>query len=217
MSLLKERKNNRKQLIVLSFLSILSLLIGISILVLNYQNKKNIKIQDEILIEEFFHNEENFDDNKEEDKDLQTQSEQTKQETKYEEDENYIFVLEIPRINIKRGIFSKNSNKNNVNKNIELLKESSMPGEKKGNVILAGHSGNSYVSFFKNLPNLNNNDKAIIYYKNAIFSYKLVNRYEIEKNGYANIIRNQEKETLTLITCKHNTNKQYVFIFELEN
>ena len=88
--------------------------------------------------------------------------------------------------------------------------------EEKGNVILAGHSGNSYVSFFKNLEKLNNGDIAYIFYNGNKFSYRLVNCYEIEKTGFANIIRNQEKETLTLITCKHNSNKQYIFIFELE-
>ena len=47
------------------------------------------------------------------------------------------------------------------------------------------------------------------------YNYKLVNTYEIEKTGTAHIKRNGEKNTLTLITCKHNTNKQLVFIFEL--
>ena len=39
--------------------------------------------------------------------------------------------------------------------------------------------------------------------------------YDIEKTGTANIIRNKEKTTLTLITCRHNTNKQIVVICEL--
>ena len=43
----------------------------------------------------------------------------------------------------------------------------------------------------------------------------MVNSYEIEKNGYAHILRNAEKTTLTLITCKHNTNKQLIVICEL--
>ena len=47
------------------------------------------------------------------------------------------------------------------------------------------------------------------------YIYKMVNSYEIEKNGYAHILRNAEKTTLTLITCKHNTNKQLIVICEL--
>ena len=39
--------------------------------------------------------------------------------------------------------------------------------------------------------------------------------YDIDKTGTANIVRNAEKNTLTLITCRHNTNKQIVYICEL--
>ena len=41
------------------------------------------------------------------------------------------------------------------------------------------------------------------------------NIYDVEKTGTANIVRNAEKNTLTLITCRHNTNKQIVIICEL--
>ncbi len=123
-------------------------------------------------------------------------------------------VLEIPKIKLKRGIYAKNSKLNNVNKNVYLIKESDMPDREKGNFILAGHSGTAYFSYFKNLPKLSIGDKAYIYYDGARFEYKLVNNYEIEKNGKANIIRNGEKTVMTLITCKHGTEKQLVYIFE---
>ena len=51
--------------------------------------------------------------------------------------------------------------------------------------------------------------------KGKDYVYRMVNSYEIEKNGYAHILRNAEKTTLTLITCKHNTNKQLIVICEL--
>ncbi len=129
--------------------------------------------------------------------------------------ESYIAVLEIPKINLKRGIYAKNSKLNNVDKNIYLLKESNMPDEEKGNFILAAHSGSAYVSYFRNLPKLSINDIAYVYYNGGRYGYKLVNNYEIIKNGKANIIRNGEKNTMTLITCKHNTDKQLIYIFEL--
>ena len=92
-----------------------------------------------------------------------------------------------------------------------------MPDKVNGNVILAGHSGNSYISFFKKLPNLVNEDEAIIYYDGKRYVYSLTKIYEIEKTGTAHIMRNGKNSTLTLITCKHNTNKQLVFIFDLKN
>ena len=48
------------------------------------------------------------------------------------------------------------------------------------------------------------------------YDYKLVNYYEVDKNGVVQIIKNNDINCLTLITCKKNTNKQLVFIFELK-
>lgn len=90
-----------------------------------------------------------------------------------------------------------------------------MPNIENGNVIIAGHSGSSYVSFFRNLNKLDLYDEAIIYFEGKQYNYQLKNKYEIDKTGQAVIKRNKEKNVLTLITCKHNTNKQIVFIFEL--
>ena len=90
-----------------------------------------------------------------------------------------------------------------------------MPDVEKGNVILAGHSGNSSISYFRKLHKLQNDDMVSIVYNNKEYKYKMVNSYEIEKTGYAHIVRNAEKSTLTLITCKSNSNKQIVIICEL--
>jgi len=139
--------------------------------------------------------------------------EEKNKETKVEI--NYIAVIKIPKIGLEKGLASKGSYYNNVNRNIQILTESDMPDKEKGNVILAGHSGNSSVSYFRKLNKLENNDEVIISYNGKDYVYRMVNSYEIEKNGYAHILRNAEKTTLTLITCKHNTNKQLIVICEL--
>lgn len=114
-----------------------------------------------------------------------------------------------------RGLVDSSSSLNNVNYNVEIIKGSTMPNVKNGNLILAGHSGNAKVSYFRNLNKLEKNDKIIIDFNNELYTYNVVNKYEIEKNGKAKIIRNSNETTLTLITCKHNTNKQIVVIAEL--
>lgn len=213
---LSKKEKNKK--IIGIIISILIIFIGALFIYIDYENKVEEEKKNEILMESFFENEDNKSVNKEivdDEIDIKEENDD-KKENNIIISEDYMFVLEIPKINLKRGVFSKTSRNNNVNTNIQILEESNMPDEEKGNVILAGHSGNSYVSFFKNLEKLNNGDIAYIFYNGNKFSYRLVNCYEIEKTGFANIIRNQEKETLTLITCKHNSNKQYIFIFELE-
>ena len=127
----------------------------------------------------------------------------------------YIAVLKIPKINLERGLVVPNSYLNNVDYNIQILKNSAMPDQRFGNVILAAHSGNARISYFRNLDKLDINDNVSISYKGKIYSYKVVNIYDIEKNGKAQIIRNKNVSTLTLVTCRHNTNKQMIVICEL--
>lgn len=129
--------------------------------------------------------------------------------------EEYIGILEIKKIKLKKGFYKLNSNLNNVDKNIMIVSSSNMPDVNKGNLILASHSGNSSVSYFRYLDKLDKGDIASIYYLGNKYDYKLVNYYDVNKNGSVQIIKNNDINTLTLITCKKNTDKQTVFIFEL--
>ena len=128
---------------------------------------------------------------------------------------DYIGVLEIPKINLIRGLVAKNDVRNNVDYNIEILKESTMPNIDNSNLFLAAHSGNSKVSFFRYLYKLNYNDEVYIYYENKKYIYKVNNLYEIEKNGYAEIRKSNNRKHLILITCIDGTEKQKVIICDL--
>jgi len=127
----------------------------------------------------------------------------------------YIAHLKIPKINLYKGLVDINSMDNYVDKNIQIINGSNMPDIKNSNLILAAHSGNSNVSFFKELNQLEINDSIYIEYNNKNYEYKMVNYYIVEKTGYIDIIRNENINTLTLITCIENTNKQLVIICEI--
>ncbi len=86
-----------------------------------------------------------------------------------------------------------------------IIKQSNYPDENLGNVILAAHNGSSYRSYFKKLSDLSIGDVAYINYKNVEYKYKLVNTYTQPKTGNLIIYRNNEKSTLTLITCTKNS------------
>ena len=144
--------------------------------------------------------------------------EQPEQEEKKTSNYNYIGVLEIPKINIKRGFLNIKDKGNNVNKNLQVIKGSDMPNVKNGNLIIAAHSGNSYISYFKNLHKLSNDDVAYVYFNNIKYTYKVVGKYDAEKNGKVTIHRDNKKNTLTLITCSQtDKTKQIVYILELES
>ena len=77
-----------------------------------------------------------------------------KNDNEFVEEEDYFMILEIPKIKLKRGLYGVNSYLNNVNSNLEILSSSNMPDTQNSNLIIAGHSGNSDVSYFKNLYKL---------------------------------------------------------------
>lgn len=151
---------------------------------------------------------------KEEDSDEETVSSSTINEEKKKNKIEYIAILKIPKINLERGLVNPNSYLNNVKYNVEILDNSSMPDKDKGNFILAAHSGNSKVSYFKKLNKLEFGDSVFIDYKGATYNYVVTKIYDVEKTGKAQIIRNKNKNTLTLVTCRANTNKQIIVICE---
>lgn len=135
------------------------------------------------------------------------------EEKEINEKYNYIAVLEILSISLSQGLVDINNKYNDINHNIEILKESSMPDIENGNLILSGHNGNTNMSYFKDLYKINKDDFIYIYYQNKKYIYRYSHCYEVNKTGNINIIRDLNKTTITLITCKNNSNnKQLVFI-----
>lgn len=127
----------------------------------------------------------------------------------------FIGYLEIKKINLNQGLVSKNSYYNKLYYNIQMLGPSDYPDKDKGNVILAAHSGTGYISFFKHLYKLSKGDEAKITYKGYIYTYKIVNIYNVPKVGKVKVNRNFSKSCLTLITCTHNSKtEQTVYILE---
>ena len=198
------KKNKSWLLIIGSFL----ILGGVGLIFYDYYLNMKLNNQEEQAIEEFYSIEETEEDIIEEPQKVEEVKEQIKI--------NYIAVLKIPKINLERGLVDPNSYLNNVNHNLEILEGSNMPDQKNSNLIIAGHSGSARISFFRNLNKLTLNDEIFVDYKNDTYKYKVVDIYEIEKTGTAEIIKNKNKTTITLITCKHNTNKQIIVIAELQ-
>lgn len=149
-------------------------------------------------------------------KDTNVAEEELTEEVLIEDLINYIGVLEIPKINLVRGLVDMNSSSNNVDSNVEILSQSTMPNTEHSNLYLASHSGNSSVSFFKKIDHLIYEDEVNIYYGNIKYIYKVTKLYEIDKTGFAEIKRSTSKKTLYLITCIDGTEKQLIIVCELE-
>lgn len=131
---------------------------------------------------------------------------------------DYIGYLIIPKISLNYGLVAIDSPYNHVDKNIEILKVSDFPDVLNGNFIIAGHSGNSQISYFKYLYRLNIGDLAKVKYNDKTYTYKIKDIYKEERDGTIVIKRDINKNTLTLITCSYKDKKhQTIYIAELDN
>lgn len=130
----------------------------------------------------------------------------------------YIGTLVIDKINFNKGFYPKESELNDVDKNLLLVKESNYPNVEKGNLIIAGHSGDAWNSFFNDLYKLSIGDTAKVIYNNKTYTYKFVNIYKAPKVGNISIYRNQNRTTLTLVTCTNfDSTTQTIYIGELQS
>lgn len=198
----RKEKNKSWLIIIGSFI----MLVGISLILFDYLSNKQIEKKEEHALERFYNKQEKKDEVESIDEDEITEDSQG--------EINYIAVLKIPKIYLERGLVDPSSYLNNIDYNLEWLDGSSMPDEENGNVIIAGHSGNARISYFRNLDKLLIGDEIYLIYNNQTYKYQVTDIYEEIKDGDIEIKRNKGT-TITLITCKYNTNYQIVVIGKL--
>ena len=92
---------------------------------------------------------------------------------------SYLAVIEIPSISLNTGIVMSNSSFSTMNRNVSIYPTSDMPNVENGNFILFAHNGSSRVAYFKNISKLKNGNEIFIYYNNEKFTYKAINKYEV--------------------------------------
>ena len=206
---IKDKRRKKSWFIIIGSLIIV---LGFSLLSFDFIKPYVDENTEEKSLEQFYIKEEQIID-----KNDKITSDEVEKEKKPKVKYNYIAVLKIPKINLEKGLVEKNSKYNNINYGVQILKESDSPDVINGNVILAAHSGTANISYFRNLDKLDLGDDAIIYYQGNTYNYKVVKKYDADKTGKINIKRDRNTSTLTLITCRHNTDKQIVIILELQN
>lgn len=124
-------------------------------------------------------------------------------------DNEYLGYIDIPKINLKKNLFKINSKKNNIEYNVEVLKESIFPNESNSIIFLAAHSGDGDNAYFNDLKLLNEGDVIYISYNATIYKYIITNKSEVSKNGYITGNRTNNDE-IVLTTCSDSFGKQLI-------
>ena len=207
---MQQRKTRKNK--ILFIIGALLILFSGSYLIYNHFTEKQLEQSENNKIDDFFNI------TVEEQLIEESPKEEPPKEEKKTINYDYIAVLEIPKINLKKGLVDSSSKYNSISYNVKIINGSQMPDEINGNLILAGHNGSAYISFFKNLYKLNLNDSVFVYYNGIKYEYKIADIYDVDKTGTVKVIRDKDKTTITLITCKKYSNdKQTVFIGYLSN
>lgn len=205
-------KNNLKFQVAAGVILIIS---GIPLLLSNYIKEKRDVVFSQMNLALSEINMSEITNNEVEEPVAEEPTEDVKEDNNYTYEE-YLGILDIPKINLYKGFYSKTSSLNNVQFNLFVLKESDYPNVVNGNLIIAGHSGNYNNSYFANLYMLDLEDTITVHYQGKDYTYKITKIYNEEKTGTVRILRNRNKTSLTLITCtKDDDYHQTIYIAEL--
>ena len=106
-------------------------------------------------------------------------------------DDYYDAVLEIPIINLKKGL----KRDTNVDDGITIIDYQKFINN---NIILASHSGNCDTCYFSRLDEITENDFVYLYKDNVKYIYQVYNIKELKKNTFK---LDDKNGMITLITC----------------
>ena len=206
---MKKRKIKNRKLSRVFIIGSLFILLGITIISLRVFSNYYLDKQEDKAIQEFL-------DYRPDTTVKVDSSSTTIKEEKETVTYNYIAVLDIPKIDLKRGLFPINDKNNNVDKNVEILQNSDMPNVTNGTLALAGHSGNSRIAYFHKLYKLKEKDQVYIYYQNIKYIYQVSKIERQDKDGTISFTKTKDTTELILTTCdQQNKDKQIVVVAKL--
>ncbi len=115
-------------------------------------------------------------------------------------------IIDIPSINLKATVKLADNDFKNLDDGLVYYKYN----DYKNKIIIFGHSGIGYGTYFNRLDELTFNDNVYLYKDKLKITYAVDKIYDI-KSTNIDILYNDEKERLLLITCKKNDkNKRLV-------
>ncbi|MDR0126149.1 class D sortase [Bacillus zhangzhouensis] len=123
-----------------------------------------------------------------------------------EEDLRDVMELEIPSIDLNEKVLPVTSEEN-LDIALTQIKPHQLPGE--GNFTIAGHRGYRGDRLFRQLPEVPKGEKVILHHQGETYEYQIVSSATIEPTD-VDVLKDREKNELTLITCTLDGKKRFV-------
>lgn len=113
-------------------------------------------------------------------------------------EEDILFVVHIPRIDLEKNVYTIDSSKNDVDYNVQILEGSDVDNNF---LFLAAHSGSGLASYFNRLVELEVGDIVWIDKGDKREYFVVETLFYIPKDGYLEYSPNENYGVLYLITC----------------
>ena len=135
---------------------------------------------------------------------------------KYASTYNYYYkpLIVIPKINLKSTVIKASNDFSNLDKNLVYYKYFD-PNDK---IVIFGHSGAGYGTYFSKLNELQNGDILYVYYEDACYKYSVYDIKYIDETNLDILNIDKENSVLYLVTCtKKDKNKRLLVKLRQEN
>lgn len=130
---------------------------------------------------------------------------------------NMFGYIEIPKMNVKLGIFL-GATEENMNKGAVHLDNTSMPiGGINSNCVIAAHRGNGrYGDMFRSIEKLEKGDSVFIVNPWEKLEYNVTEIFAISPDDIDKILIQKDKDMVTLVTCHPYGSSRYRYIVYCE-
>lgn len=117
------------------------------------------------------------------------------------------FVIEIPNINLKTIIKKADDDFKNLNSNLVYYKNKDYENK----IIVFGHSGMGYGTYFNRLNELEIGNKAYLHINKLKITYVVTQKYMVLETD-TSILNDNKERTLLLVTCDKNNKKKRLIV-----
>lgn len=120
----------------------------------------------------------------------------------------YKGMLYIPKIDLKTTIKKANKDYSNLDNSLVYYKDLNTNNR----IIIFGHSGAGYGTYFSRINELKNGEKAYLYHQNYVHEYTVYDIKKINETDLSILNDTKNKEELYLVTCIKNDKKSRLVI-----
>lgn len=120
----------------------------------------------------------------------------------------YKKMIYIPKIGLKQNIIKATESFSNLDNNLVYYKSLNTNNK----IIIFGHSGIGYGTYFNRLDELDLSDILYFYNEKIEYTYEVIKIYKVDETKVDILDKEENSKKMLLITCDKNNNKKRLVV-----